>query len=114
MFKVTIHEVEEAMDIWDNKSFEQSEEKYSRLEELLKVSLNVFKLTLNPGYDDKNKDKYDLFTSSQIYSHHKSTSVLSLCILNDMRPMVSGDIDTFPKHFMYIKDLTRFKQRIYH
>ena len=37
------------MDICDNKPLEQSEEKFSRLEELLKVSLNVFEVTLLPG-----------------------------------------------------------------
>ena len=56
------------MDICDNKSFDQSEEKFSRLEELLKVSLNVFEVTLLPGYDDNSKDKNEHFTCSQIYS----------------------------------------------
>ena len=37
VFGVTIHEIEEAMDICDNKTFDQSVEKFSRLEELLKV-----------------------------------------------------------------------------
>ena len=91
MFRVTIHEIEEAMGICDNKPFDQSEEKFSRLEELLNVLLNVFEVTLLPGYDDNSKDKNDLFTSSQIYSGHKSTSLLSLCILNHTQPMVSRD-----------------------
>ena len=88
--------------------FEQSEEKFPILEELLNVPINVFEVTLLPGYDDNSKDKNDLFTSSQIYSCHKSTSLLSLCILNDAR-----DTNPSPKHLMYIKDLTGFKQRIY-
>ena len=58
VFGVTIHEIEEAMDIRDSKPFEQSEEIFSRLEELLKVSLNVFEVTLLSGYDDNSKDKY--------------------------------------------------------
>ena len=37
VFGVTIHKIEEAMDICDNKAFDQSVEKFSRLEELLKV-----------------------------------------------------------------------------
>ena len=37
VFGVTIHAIGEAMDICDNKPFKQSEEKFSRLEELLKV-----------------------------------------------------------------------------
>ena len=49
VFGVTIHEIEKAMDIRDNKPFKQSEEKFSRLEELLKVSFNVFEITLLPG-----------------------------------------------------------------
>ena len=65
MFGVTIHEIEEAMDICDNKPFDQSEEKFARLEELLKVSLNVFEITLLPGYDDNSKDKYNLFSGIQ-------------------------------------------------
>ena len=85
VFGVTIHEIEEAMDICDNKPFNQSEEKFARLEELLKVSLNVFEVTLLPGYDDNSKDRNEHFASSQIYSGHKSTSLLSLCILNHMR-----------------------------
>ena len=108
VFGVLIHEIEEAMDICDNKAFDQSEEKFSKLEELLKVSLNVFEITLIPGYNDNSKDKNKHFTSSQIYSGHKSTSVLSLCILNHTR-----DTNPFPKHFMHIKDLTGFKQHIY-
>ena len=82
VFGVTIHEIEKAMNIRDNKTFDQSEEKFSRLEELLNVSLNVFKITLLPGYNDNTKDKYEHFAVSQIYSGHKSTSLLSLCILN--------------------------------
>ena len=57
VFGVTIHEVEEAMDICDNKAFDQSEKNFVRLEELLKVSSNVFEFTLLPGYDDKTKGK---------------------------------------------------------
>ena len=105
MFGVTIHEIEEAMDIYDNKPFDQNEEKFSRLEELLNVSLNVFEVTLYPGYDDNSKDRNEHFASSQIYSHHKSASLLSLCIMNNMR-----DTNPSPKHFLYIKDLTGFKQ----
>ena len=55
------------MDICDNKAFDQSEENFARLEELLKVSLNVFEVTLLPGYDDNSEDKYDLFTCYQVY-----------------------------------------------
>ena len=111
---MTIHAIGEAMDICDNKPFKQSEEKFSRLEELLKVSLNVFKVTLLPGYDDNSNDKCDLFISSQINSGHKPTSVLSLFILNDTRPMVSRDSDTIStKHYMYINGMTWFKQHSY-
>ena len=113
VFGVTIHEIKEAMDICDNKPFDQSEEKFSRLEELLNVSLNIFEITLLPGYNDNSKDENEHFVSSQIYSGHKPTSVLSLCILNDTQPMVSGDSDTILKHFMYIKGLNGFKQHIY-
>ena len=90
------------MDICDNKPFEQSEEKFSRLEELLKVSPNVFEVTLLPGYNDNFNDKNEHFTSSQICSHHKSTSLLSLCILNERHEKYKS----LPKYFMYIKDLT--------
>ena len=113
IFGVTIHEIEEAMDICDNKPFDQSEEMFSRLEELLNISLNIFEVTLLPGYDDNSKDKDEHFTSSQIYSGHKSTSLLFLCILNDTQPMVPRDSNTIHKHFIYIKDLTGFKQCIY-
>ena len=78
------------------------------LEELLKVSLNVFEVTLLPGYDNNSKDRNEHFASPQIYSGHKSTSLLSLCILNH-----KTDTNTIPKHFIYIKDLTWFKQRIF-
>ena len=110
VFGLTIHKIEEAMNICDNRAFDQSEEKSSRLEELLKVSLNVFEITLLPGYNDYSKDKNKHFVSSQIYSGHKSTSLLSLCILNHTRPMVPEDSNTIPNHFLYIKDLTIFKQ----
>ena len=74
---VTIHKIEEAMDICDNKAFDQSEKKFSRLEELLKVSLNVFEVTLLPGYDNNSENRNEHFAGSQIYSCHKFTSVLS-------------------------------------
>ena len=67
VFGVTIHDIEKAMGICDNKSFEQSEENLARLEELLNVSLNVFEVTLLPGYDDNSEDKYDLFTCYHVY-----------------------------------------------
>ena len=104
VFGVTIHEIKEAMDICDNKPFDQSEEKFSRLEELLNVSFNIFEVTLLPEYDNNSKVRYKQFASSQIYSGHKSTNLLSLCILNHAR-----DTNTFPNHFIYIKDLTWFK-----
>ena len=96
MFKMTIHEIEEAMDICDNHPFDQTEEKISRLEELLNVPIIVFEVSLLPEYDDNSKDKNGYFASSQIYSHHKSTNLLSLCILNDTRFMVSRDSDIIP------------------
>ena len=83
------------MDTCDNKTYDQSEEKFSRLEKLLNISLNVFEIILLPGNNDNSKDKNEYFASSQIYSGHKSIGVLSLCILNYTQPMVSGDIDTF-------------------
>ena len=113
MFKMTIHEIEEAMDICDNKPFVQSGEKFSRLEEFLNISLNVFEVTLLPGYDDNFNEKNEHFTSSQIYSGHKSTSVLSLCILNHTQPMIPWDSDIISKHFMFIKDFADFKRSIY-
>ena len=96
------------MDICDNKTFDQSEEKFTRLEELLKVSLNVFEITLLPGYDGNSKDKYDLFTNSQIYKPNSSGGSVSLCIVNDTR----GE-EEIPMHFLYIKDLSDFKHRIF-
>ena len=108
VFGVTIHEIKKAMDICDNKAFDQSEEKFTRLEELLKVSLNVFEITLLPGYDDNSKDKYNLLTSSQIYKPNGSGGSVSLCIVNDTR-----NENEIPKHFLYIKDLSDFKHRIF-
>ena len=108
IFGVTIHKIEKAMNICDNKPFDQSEEKFSRLEELLKVSLNVFEITLLPGYDDNSKDKYNLLTSSQIYNPNGSGGSVSLCIVNDTR-----NENEIPKHFLYIKDLNDFKHRIF-
>ena len=98
------------MDICDNKPFEQSEEKFSRLEELLKFSLNVFKIILLPGYDDNSEDKYDLFTNSQIYKPNGSGGSVSLCIMNDTREEGQNEV---PKIFLYIKDLSDFKHRIF-
>ena len=107
-FGVTIHEIEEVMDICDNKPFDQSEESFAKLEELLKVSLSVFEITLLPGYDDNSKDKYDLFTNSQIYTPDGSGGSVSLCTVNDTHCE-----EVFPKHFLYIKDLSNFKHRIF-
>ena len=85
VFGVTIHEVEETMGIRDNTPFNASEENFARLEELLKVSLNVFEVTLLPGYDDNSEDKYDLFTCYQVYKPQRKGGSVSLCILNDTR-----------------------------
>ena len=109
VFGVTIHEIEEAMGICDNKSFEQSEENFARLEELLKVSLNVFEVTLLPGYDDNSEDKHDLFTCYQVYKAKRKGGCVSLCIVNDTREKM----EAVPKHFLYIKDLSDFKHRIF-
>ena len=109
VFGVTIHEVEEAMNIRDNAPFNASEENFARLEELLKVSLNVFEVTLLPGYTDKTKEQFDLFTCDLVYKgKEKACPPLSLCILNDLN-LPEGT----PKHFLYIKDLSDFKHRIF-
>ena len=108
VFGVTIHDIEEAMGICDNKSFEQSEEKFAALEGLLKVSLNVFEATLLPGYDDNSEDKYDLFTCYQVYKAKRKGGCVSLCIVNDTR-----EGEEIPKHFLYIKDLSDFKHHIF-
>ena len=106
VFGVTIHEVEEAMDIRDNKAFDASEEKFAAVEALLKVSLNVFEVTLLPGYTDKSKEQFDLFTCNLVYRGKGTKLPLSLCILNDLNLP-----DGTPKHFLYIKDLNDFKHR---
>ena len=96
------------MGICDNKAFDQSEENFARLEELLKVSLNVFEVTLLPGYDDNSEDKYELFTCYQIYKPNGSGGSVSLCIVNN-----THSEEVIPKHFLYIKDLSDFKHRIF-
>ena len=70
VFGVTIHEIEDAVDILDNKFFEQSEEKFSRLEELLNLPISVFEVTLLPGYDDNSKDNYEQFNCTQSTTKH--------------------------------------------
>ena len=67
VFGVAIHEVEEAMGIRDSVPFDASEEKFAALEVLLKVSLNVFEVTLLTGYSDKAKEQFDLFKCEQVY-----------------------------------------------
>ena len=107
VFGVTIHEVEEVMGIRDNAPFDVSEEKFAALEALLKVSLNVFEVTLLPGYVDKGKEQFDLFTCDVVYKGRGTKLPLSLCILNDLN-LPEGT----PKHFLYIKDLNDFKHRV--
>ena len=107
---VTIHEIEKAMDICDNKAFDQHEEKFAKLEELSNLSLNVFEVTLLPEYDDNSKDKYDLFTSSQVYKPNGKGGSVSLCIMNDTR---MDEKEVISKHFLYVKDLSDFKHRIF-
>ena len=95
------------MGIRDNAPFDASEEKFIALEALLKVSLNVFELTLLPGYIDKGKEQFDLFTCDVVYKGKEAKHPLSLCILNDLN-LPEGT----PKHFLYIKDLNDFKHRV--
>ena len=96
------------MGIRDNTPFDASEEKFAALEAMLKVSLNVFEVTLLHGYTDKSKEQFDLFTCDVVYKgKEKSRSPLSLCILNDLN-LPEGT----PKHFLYIKDLNDFKHRM--
>ena len=94
VFRMTIHEIEESMDICDNKAFEQSEEKFARLKELLKVSFNVFEITLLPGYADNCKDEYELFTCYQGYKSEVNGTTLSFYIVNDTRG--EGEITKIP------------------
>ena len=108
IFGHTVHEIEKAMDICGNKPFEVSTDNFAKLESLLNVSINVFEVTLLPGYDDKSKDKYEHFKCYQFYHGRNQDNAISLCLLNDTR----GENDT-PKHFMFIKDLKNFKQRIH-
>ena len=82
------------MDICDNKAFEQSEEKFARLKELLKVSFNVLEITLLPGYADNCKDEYELFTCYQVYKSEVNGTTLSLYIVNDTRG--EGEITKIP------------------
>ena len=82
VFGVTIHEVEDAMGICKNRAFVQSEEKFAALEELLKVSLNVFEVTLLPGYDDNSEDKYDLFTCYQVSRSHSCLDTMTTPRIN--------------------------------
>ena len=115
------------MDIRDNKAFDVSEEKFAALEALLKVSLNVFEVTLLPGYTDKGKEQFDLFSCDLVYGDgktHSNNAPLSLCILNDLNlpegtvggncasPAGSDVRPQHPKHFLYIKDLSDFKHRM--
>ena len=95
------------MGIRDNKAFDASEEKFAALEALLKVSLNVFEVTLLPGYVDKGKEQFDLFTCNVVYKGKGTKLPLSLCILNDLN-LPEGT----SKHFLYIKDLNDFKHRM--
>ena len=86
VFGVTIHEVEEAMGIRDNAPFDASEEKFATLEALLKVSLNVFEVTLFPGYIDKTKEQFDLFsvmstTRLRVFCCRFSTTEFKKCAL---------------------------------
>ena len=93
------------MGIRDNAPFNASEEKFAALEALLQVSLNVFEVTLLPGYTDKTKEQFDLFTCDVVYKgKEKACPPLSLCILNDLN-LPEGT----SKHFLYIKDLNDFK-----
>ena len=108
IFGHTIDEIEEAMDIQGNKPFEVSTDNFAKLESLLNVSINVYEVTLLSGYDDKSKDMYDHFTCSKIYHGRNQDSSVPLCLLNDTR-----DTNPSPKHFMFIKDLKNFKQRIH-
>ena len=69
------------MNIRDNTPFDASEEKFAALEALLKVSLNVFEVTLLPGYIDKSKKQFDLFTCDVVYKgKEKSRSPFPLHI----------------------------------
>ena len=109
VFGETIHEVEEAMGIRNNAPFDASQEKFATMEALLKVSLNVFEVTLLFEYSDKVKEQFDLFTCEQVYGGKgKAPSPLSLCILNDQN-LPEGTTE----HFLYIKDLSDFKHRIF-
>ena len=98
------------MDSCDNKVFGQSEEKFARLDELLKVSFNVFEITLLPLFEYNSEDGYDLFTSSQICKPNGKRKNVSLCIVNETWEEGKNEL---PKHFLYIKDLSDFKHRIF-
>ena len=76
--------------------------------QLLKVSLNIFEITLLPECDDNSEDKNELLTSSQVYKPNGKRVSVSLCIVKDTQ-----EEEALPKHFLYIKDLRDFKHRIF-
>ena len=51
--------------------------------QLLKVSLNIFEITLLPGCDDNSEDKNELFMSSKVYKPNGKRVSVSLCIVKD-------------------------------
>ena len=79
------------------------------LESLLEISINIYQVTLFPGYDDDNEDNSENFTCSQIYPSErlKSTTILDLCMLNETWHELIA-----LRHFIFIKDLGEIKHHL--
>ena len=100
VFDLSIHDIEKALDIVD-KPFDQCDENFKKLEDLIKIPVNCYEVTLFPGYKDETAEDREKFECSLIYPK-KSRNGFNLCIVNDLKSEM--------KHFMYIKDIDGFKK----
>ena len=112
VFGHTILEIENAMNIADNQPFIECVEKFEQLENLLNVYINCYEMRMFDGFDMKSMDEKNLenMVVECVYPVKKNQRIdikqeVNLCMLNDEHLKV--------KHFVLIKDMSKFKQHLY-
>ena len=114
IFNHTIHEIEAAVNIQDNKPFVADPVNFEIIEHLLNIYITCYQFNMQSGFDIKSNtdENAELFTFNPIYplitkdedAFRDNKPHIYLCVLNDVEKEL--------KHFTYIKDHERLLTNI--
>ena len=104
VFDHSIHEIEAAVGIQNNKPFVDSDSNFRTLENLLCIRINCWEIVLLNGFDSDTKDLDGVRITPKYLSVLERGQEVNLAILYDLSRNI--------KHFIYVKDLASFKVHI--